>query len=145
MNISFKRATIEDLSDIIKIEERAKGSKLYGTFDDNEEALEYVNDMITYLIKKDDEAIGRVAYKLDGDNAHIYDLVVVPKFQGEGIGRIALNFALNELKDKKVNLFVHPQNNRALMLYLSFGFVIESWKDNFYGDGEPRLIMVKNK
>jgi hypothetical protein len=35
------------------------------------------------------------------------------------------------------------QKEIAECLYLSMGFIIESWLDNYFGDGEPRLMLVK--
>ena len=50
---------------------------------------------------------------------------------------------LKEIGNKKIVLTVHPQNNAALRIYLKLGFVIISWKDNYFGDGEPRLYLEK--
>lgn len=46
-------------------------------------------------------------------------------------------------KYPRIELVVHPHNNPAISLYLSLGFKIESWRDNYFGDGEPRLVLVK--
>jgi len=46
---------------------------------------------------------------------------------------------------ERIDLAAHPDNFRAIKLYQSLGFAIESRKENYYGDGEPRLILVKNK
>ncbi len=43
---------------------------------------------------------------------------------------------------KRLSLAVHPDNH-AVKLYESLGFVEESLKENYFGDEEPRLIMVK--
>ncbi len=145
-NISLERATIQDLKEIINIEESVVGLNTYGTFDDKKEARDYLNNKTVYLIKKDNKAIGRIAYEIKNNNAHIYDLVIKPDFQGQGIAREALTSILKELKDiKSINLIVHPHNTPALMLYLSLGFTIEAWEDSYYGDGEPRLVMVLEK
>ncbi len=33
-----------------------------------------------------------------------------------------------------MDIVTHPKNTPALKLYLKYGFKIESWKDNYYGD-----------
>lgn len=43
----------------------------------------------------------------------------------------------------RIELVAHPHNSPAILLYLSLGFIIESWENNYFDDGEPRLIMVK--
>jgi ribosomal protein S18 acetylase RimI-like enzyme len=37
----------------------------------------------------------------------------------------------------------HPENEIALGLYMSLGFEIESRQENFFGDGEPRLVLAR--
>jgi ribosomal protein S18 acetylase RimI-like enzyme len=73
-------------------------------------------------------------------------LAIDPRFQNQGIACQALAFVSNDLKGiKRIDLVVHPRNNAAVRLYLSFGFIIESWKDNHFGDGEPRIVMAKHQ
>jgi ribosomal-protein-alanine N-acetyltransferase len=42
----------------------------------------------------------------------------------------------------RVDLVTHPQNDIALKLYTSLGFKVESREENYFGDGEPRLVLV---
>lgn len=54
-----------------------------------------------------------------------------------------MNKILDDLEDvKRIDLVTRPQNSRAFMLYLLLGFAAESWKDNYFGDGEPRLVHI---
>ena len=78
------------------------------------------------------------------DNAEITGLMVDPRYQNQGIGREALTTILGELKEvKRIDLVTHPENESALSLYQSFGFQIESRVEDYYGDGQPRLVLVK--
>lgn len=45
----------------------------------------------------------------------------------------------------KIDLVTHPENTKAIRLYESLGFKIAERKENYYGDGEPRVVLVKNK
>lgn len=55
-----------------------------------------------------------------------------------------MNILLDKLsKYSAIKLTVHPHNNKAIGLYLAMGFLIESWSDNHFGDGEPRLLLIK--
>jgi len=55
-----------------------------------------------------------------------------------------MNLLFAELTSfKKLSLVVHP-DNLAVKLYESFGFKRESLVENYFGDGEPRLVMVKD-
>jgi len=42
-------------------------------------------------------------------------------------------------------LITHPLNTPAILLYLKNGFQITGWKDNYYGDSEPRIIFAHNQ
>jgi ribosomal protein S18 acetylase RimI-like enzyme len=75
---------------------------------------------------------------------NINGLVISPKFQGRGFARQAIQLILKKVKKyPRIELMVHPHNVPALSLYLSLGFMIESWHNNHFGDGEPRLVLVK--
>lgn len=145
--ITLQRATGGDVDAYLAVEKSVMGPKTYSGVTTKEEAREEIEKNVVYLIKKDDQAVGTIQYQLEGkDCAHITGLVVDPRFQKQGIGREALTRVLDELKDiKRIDLVTHPQNTHAIMLYLSFGFVIESWKDNYFGDGEPRIVLSRTK
>jgi ribosomal protein S18 acetylase RimI-like enzyme len=53
---------------------------------------------------------------------------------------------LDEVGDKKpFELVTHPENTSAIITYLKSGFKIKAWKDNYFGDGQPRILLVKEK
>ena len=52
---------------------------------------------------------------------------------------------LELVKGNQVYMITHPKNIAAIILYLKNGFEIASWKENCYGDGEPRLILQRTK
>lgn len=140
------RATIQDVQTLLEIEKTTIGLKLYSGYFNEKEVEEYVKNSIVYLIKNNDDIIGSISYDvIDSDHADISGLVIKPEFQQRGFGRKAMNLLFEELKDyKKLSLCVHPDNH-ARKLYESLGFKVESRKENYFGDGEPRLIMMKNK
>jgi ribosomal protein S18 acetylase RimI-like enzyme len=142
-NITLKRATLEDFNEVFNIE-RSANSSTYFARTTEKEAKEYLTNDVVYLIKRGNIVVGIVSFEnKTAEHAHISGLVVKPEFHGQGIGRQAMASVLAELKDRKrIDLTVHPHNNPAVGLYLSLGFIIESWKDNHFGDGEPRLVMV---
>lgn len=146
-NIQLKKATIADIPTIISIEESVSGSKLYSPMLTEGEWLEALKRNTTYLIEKDGEIVGEISYEFKGpSHAYIDGLAMNPKFQGKGIARFAMQLVLEELKDmSRVDLVTHPLNEKAINLYKSFGFVIESQVENYFGDGEPRIVLAKIK
>jgi ribosomal protein S18 acetylase RimI-like enzyme len=146
-HITFKKATIDDVEEFLRIEKTTMGLKTYsGTFDEPGAVEEIQNNGNVYFIQKNGINVGTIQYEIkDLDYAYLSRIVIDPKFQGQGIAREALEWLFsNDLKNfKKIDLETHPQNTRAIMLYLSLGFIIESWKDNCFGDGEPRIVLAR--
>ncbi|PIV38485.1 MAG: hypothetical protein COS30_01820 [Candidatus Portnoybacteria bacterium CG02_land_8_20_14_3_00_45_8] len=145
--ITLQKATIEDLGILLRIEKNVSNLKTYSAMVTEEEWREELSKSTVYLIEKDGVAIGDISYEIKGDShAYLSGFAIIPEFQGQGIGQEVLTKILEELKNmRRIDLAVHPHNVHAVMLYLSFGFIIESRKDNYFGDGEPRIILAKTK
>lgn len=73
-----------------------------------------------YLLVKDREIIGSVALKSD----EIDDLIVNPKYQGQGYGKQILLWALEHMDSKRIILHVADWNKRAINMYKKNGFEI---------------------
>ena len=80
------------------------------------------------IVDLDDEAVGRMIIDRSGEFYYLVDIAIIPKQRGGGIGtRLVLALCTEAgLMHKKVRLFVHATNQRALALYRRLGFrVIE--------------------
>ncbi|MDP2947811.1 MAG: GNAT family N-acetyltransferase [Nanoarchaeota archaeon] len=145
-DITFKKVTVNDVAEWLRIESTVD-SKMYSKFSDEQEAIKEIENNEVYFIIKDNKNIGSLEYQIqDSGHAYLSGLIVVPEFQGQGIARKAVEFRLDKLKDmKRIDLVTHPHNSKVITLYLSLGFHIESWKDNYFGDGEPRIVLAKEK
>ncbi len=53
----------------------------------------------------------------------------------------AMKKLLSDLGNKNFALLVHPENTPALLIYLRLGFLISEWKENYFGNGQPRILM----
>ncbi|MFA5886725.1 MAG: GNAT family N-acetyltransferase [Patescibacteria group bacterium] len=142
--VLLKKATWRDLKEIADIEKEAQ-SKTYSALINDVELKNFINKEFVFLIKRQNIVLGLIAYKIVKKNVVYLDgLVVRKKFRREGVAKRAVNIVLKRVsKYSRIELLVHPNNNPALCLYLPLGFFIESWKDNYFGDGEPRLMLVK--
>lgn len=141
--ITLQRVTTDDWKTVFQIETSA-ASDFYFSIDNEKEILEYIESHIVYFIIKDDEAIGTIAYKIEADEKVQLDgLIIVPEYRGKGIAKEAIHKVITEVGNKVYFLTVHPSNSVAIRLYLGLGFVIKAWKDNYFGDNQPRLIMEK--
>lgn len=149
LNINLKKATTEDIPTLLSIEKKIIGIKTVSAITTEKEwQNEFDNKNQTiYLILKDEIVVGDTSYEKKPDGSvYLSGLVIEPEFQGQGIGHKVMDIIMEELKDiKTITLVTHPENSVAIRLYLSFGFVIKSWKDNYWGEGEPRIELVKER
>lgn len=140
---SLSPAKETDIKKLIAIEESVKGNRVYSPMLTEEEWRKELATHSVFLIKLQRKVVGNLSYERKSPH-HVYisGVVVMPEFQGKGIAREVLATLMYELRDvQRVDLVTHPQNP-ALHLYKSLGFVEESLHENFYGDGEPRVILV---
>lgn len=143
--ITLERARPADLEVYMALEKSVKNSKTYPASTTQEEALNELTKSKVYFIKKEGQIVGNIGYEMKSEeHAEITGLMVDPRYQNQGIGHEALNAILDELNGlKRIDLVTHPENEQALSLYLSHGFRVESRLEDYYGDGEPRLVLVK--
>lgn len=106
-----------------------------------EMTLDYLKDCEVFLAYKNGTPIGLFAYKKDAGAVEVKQIIVLPEYQGKGFGKVLVAKLLETVKDDKVWLVTHPKNSRAIVLYLKSGFTIKDWKNDYYGDGEPRIIL----
>ncbi len=144
MTINLRKATLADISVLLDIEQSVAGTKLYSPMLKKEEWEEELQKSFVYIIEENTLPVGNISYEKRNDGSvYISGLAVNPQFQGRGIARAALTRVLEEIGNvKRIDLVTHPDNVAALKLYQSLGFVVESRKENYFGDGEPRLVLV---
>lgn len=143
--IELLRAKIEDAGVLLEIEKTTQGLDVYSGYFSEEEILNWIKTEFVFIIKKNEAVAGSISYELkEAGHVYIGGLVVKPEFQKTGIAREAMNLLFDKVGDvKKFSLAVHPDNH-AVGLYESLGFKGESVAENYFGDGAPRLIMIKN-
>ena len=78
--------------------------------------------------------------------AHILSFAILEGFRGEGLGKELLIYLLNQLKSlefSSVKLEVNVDNQRAIELYESLQFRIESRIRKYYQDNSDAFTMVR--
>jgi len=102
-----------------------------------------------YIYKRNKKVIGSIQYLLDWENpskAYMYGVSIAQEFRGQGIGSELLIETLKTLfreNIKEVELTVDPNNARAVKIYESkLGFKVTDTRQNEYGEGENRLVMI---
>jgi len=144
VNIQLKEATLADIPTLIEIEKSITETNIYSPAVTENDWRELFQEGLVYLIKKDGTPVGDLSYKDDSKgHIHISGMAVRSSFQKQGIARDVMTKLLEQFKDaKRVDMVTHPDNEASLKLYKSLGFVVESRKENYFGDGEPRLVLA---
>ena len=143
--LTLERMTDKDVDEFLALEKRVSVPKIYNPIVTAEEALEEIRDNELFFIQKGSVVVGTIAYQKKPDgSAYISNTSVVPEYQKQGIARAAMWMMLSIIGSApRIWLVTHPENVKALNLYTSLGFVVEKQVENYYGDGEPRLVLAK--
>jgi ribosomal protein S18 acetylase RimI-like enzyme len=86
------------------------------------------------VVDLDGSAVGTLSVSRDGGDAGIYGFVIDPAWQSRGLGRDALRRACEQLRvdgARRIGLDVAVDNDRALALYRSVGFMPVTTEDYF--------------
>lgn len=147
MKISLRRTIAHEASTLVHFERKVANPKLYGPPLDVERAIWEITHNDYYFVMSGSTLVGTAAIRPMANNSvYISNVAVLPEFRRQGIARSVMLSLIKECNDAtRVELATHPENRPALQLYYSLGFVTESRRENYFGDGEPRLILVYNK
>jgi ribosomal protein S18 acetylase RimI-like enzyme len=124
MKIEIRAATLDDVEHLVWVccgtgeERHADGYR--------EDALEQVRgeveNSITYVIRADDESVGRLRVVRTPDRVKIAGIQLHPTRQGRGIGTEVITRVLREAGSRPVELEVSKINPNAERLYHRLGF-----------------------
>jgi ribosomal-protein-alanine N-acetyltransferase len=109
------------------------------------EEVDYLQNSEIYVAYEGVKTIGFIAYEDKHNSVEIISLAVIPEYQRKGIGKLLLNQVLSKLEKRKIHLITHPRNTPAIILYLKLGFEIYGLKKDYYGDGQPRLLLKNDR
>ena len=142
--LSYYELTENDLHDILQIERAA--------YD-----FPWSELIFRDCIQSEYQCIGISVYeRLEGymivskilDEAHLLNICLSKNYRGQGLGSVALDYLVSELKmtrHKRLFLEVRPSNLRALALYNHKGFEIIGLRKDYYpaqGGREDAITMV---
>ncbi len=133
--------TEKDLPTFFALEKKL-ASRTY--WPETEKEKVYGGNKMFYMVKIGEKTVGQMQYEKQEDNViYLNVLAVDTEFQGKGIGKETMRQFLEMVPNaSKIWLVTHPEN-KAIKLYESFGFKITERKEDYFGNGKPRVIMVK--
>jgi ribosomal protein S18 acetylase RimI-like enzyme len=128
--ITLRTATPADAPELSRLLAAAFGTPV---FDIGERLIDEAAR--TVVVKRARVVVGTIRVtREDDDTAGIYGFAVDPAWQGRGIGREVLHRVCRELRDegvKRIGLEVAVENDHALGLYTSLGFVRSTTEDYY--------------
>jgi ribosomal protein S18 acetylase RimI-like enzyme len=144
--LAFIRATPLDADRLAAHEQRIASPRLYGAPLDRDGCAREIASNALYLVEVDGVVAATAAWRpRDDGSAYLSNIAVDPDFRRRGIARAATEFLLEEASAcARIDLVTHPDNAAAIALYRSLGFRIERRVENYFGDGEPRVVMVRS-
>ena len=144
MQLTIERATLNDANILVAFERNVADPKVYGLPVGVQGAIKEISNNTFYFIKRGKILVATAAYRLRPDNSvFISNVAVDPTYRRQGIARATMLFILEKCKgNSRVDLVAHPENKNAIQLYTSLGFKVEARQENYFGDGEPRLVLA---
>ena len=145
IKITLRKATPADIPAFIELEESVSHTNTYSAAVTEEEWIDSLKKEKVFAIEVSGHLVGDLTYEYKSpQHVYISGIVIVPEFQGKGIGGQVLGGLMEKFRDiQRVDLKTHPENEKALKLYQRHGFKIESQEENPFGDGERRVIMAR--
>ena len=140
---SIRRALLEDLPEILKIEKECFGSDAFSpSF--FIELLTRFNHLF-FVVIVDGRVVGYVSGMVEGRYGHVASIAVSQICRGKGLGQKLLERLLREFRElgtESVFLEVKVGNSAALRLYTKLGFRAVGYKRRYYSDGSDAIIMM---
>ena len=147
MSELIRKATIDDIEDLLKIENECfidpwKRKDLEYELKENP-----VNEIL--VIEKDLQIIGFMDYMITFNSATISQIAILPPYRGKGYARKLLDAMEKsfptDIDDvvETITLEVRVSNEKAIHLYNKNGYEKVTVKPKYYSNGEDALYMVK--
>jgi len=99
---------------------------------------------VNRVLRRGTRAVGYVSVWIIDRELQINKLAIDPDDRGSGLGRKLLERLLllaDETRCGRISLEVRPANTPALALYTAFGFRETGRRADYYGPGEPAILM----
>ncbi|MHA1803751.1 MAG: GNAT family N-acetyltransferase [Promethearchaeota archaeon] len=150
MRVEIRKATHEDLLEIMKIEQQIFKKEAFPEYFMRSVLRNHLLFFTIFEIKDEmRELIGYVTVLQEGhDRVNIINLAIKPSAQNKKYGTLLLDYTINRIKMmkniKKIRLNVKTKNAIAIHLYRKRNFKIVKILKNYYSNKEPAYLMELN-
>lgn len=143
MNLIINNMTEDDLDNVINISNLSLSVEAWSSKSFYDELK---NPLAKYIVAKvNNEVTGFAGLWTIGNEGHITNIAVHPKFRGLGIGNELILALINNKLQWNISaltLEVRESNIIAKSLYHKFGFVEEGIRKNYYSDNNESAIIM---
>jgi len=144
--VKVHRADPTELSRVMTIEHACFGRDRFNT--NTVRAFLEREDAFVLLATEDDRAVGAAMcmFSTRCAEGRIASIAVIPEFRKRGVGKKLLNECEMMLRSKgvkKLGLEVDTNNEPAMSLYTSRGYLLRGMAKNYYSDGRDAYYMEK--
>ena len=143
LNVEITQAVLHDIENVHRIEQQSFSDCPYPLF-----VIRQFHDLFPNLFivaREGDQILGYALGGIGTDGCGwVLSLAVGREKRSQGIGRAVMDALLDQFREKGVQalrLTVSPTNTNALNLYHNVGFVDMGIRNDYYGDGDERLLM----
>lgn len=142
VDILLKKAGAKDWKEVEFFEKNA-ACKYYFPINWEDNIKEFLKHSYVYFIVFQEKTVGLISYKFEDDGfVYINGFNVLPEHRRKGIATETLKKIMWIFEcQKKFRMVVHPDNKPVIILYMKQNFVIKWWKNNYFGDWQPRLLI----
>jgi len=143
----IRRAVPSDLRAVMRIERACFGSERFST--QTVLALIAGEDSFTLIAEEEDDVVGAAMcmFSSESGEGKIASIAVLEEHRGRGIGKALLKSCEESLRSLGLSLFtleVDVDNEAAVNLYTSNGYLINGVIEGFYSDGRDAYSMSKS-
>ncbi|CAF1353518.1 unnamed protein product [Didymodactylos carnosus] len=142
MNVFIRRMESDDLDEVEEIE-YITWPQYPWTAEDFIEASQPSTGNC-WVLEDDKGLIGYSVQYIDADSSHIANICIRRERQQQGFGRMMLDYLINEARlsnAKYISLEVNVSNEKAYLLYKSFGFTVTERLKAYYSASEDAYKM----
>lgn len=144
MKISLQQIKNDEWETLADLEKQS-ASPLFHPLEGEKSFRNYLKKSKVFYVLGDNKKIGTISYESKDKYYEVDGMTILPKYRNKGFAQKAFSLMLKKPKIKKDWLLVtHPENTASLLIYLKAGFKIKEWKDNYFGDHSPRLLLIKH-
>lgn len=140
----IRSMTIDDLPAVMEIE-RACFTSPWSEDGFLGELEGYFSHCVVLI--NDDAILGFALWRVVFEQAHLFNIAVMPEHRNEGLGTALLEHVLHHSKESgatTIFLEVRITNTTAKSLYMKYGFLPMGLRPRYYEDGEDALVMEKD-